>query len=494
MSAQSLETKLTQAWQRQANWLWLLLPLSWLYGLVSSVRRAGYRLGVLKQYKAPVPVLVIGNISIGGSGKTPLIIALVQHLQQKGVKVGVISRGYGGDERVMPALVEINSKPDIVGDEPCLIVAQTQVAMAVCPNRRQAIELLLSHHNDIELIIADDGLQHYALARDIEWIVVDASRGFGNRQLLPTGFLREPMSRLKGATGVWHYADNKMANRAALSHGVTSEDSDGRQLTMYLQSKSLTPVMSANDYLAVVKQLQQVLKDNKLRCIELLGQLNYDELIARLNVTELQHDQYNQHIAPQVALSQATSSHVTAIQQDCDNVQFNNEALNKETNKETINKVQAISGIGYPTRFFNSLRQLGFEVIEHPYPDHYDFQWSDLIQHLHDDPHPIIMTSKDAVKIVPILRDKLIQTAECFINELMDVDIKTDRLNEIDTKKLRGNERQDSQPHAIQEAFNQLSLALDLLSRLWVLPVSAELSAECFTTLHRQLHTQGISI
>lgn len=491
MSAQSLETKLTQAWQRQANWLWLLLPLSWLYGLVSSVRRVGYRLGVLKQYKAPVPVLVIGNISIGGSGKTPLIIALVQHLQQKGVKVGVISRGYGGDERVMPALVEVNSKPDIVGDEPCLIVAQTQVAMAVCPNRRQAIELLLSHHNDIELIIADDGLQHYALARDIEWIVVDASRGFGNRQLLPTGFLREPISRLKGATVIWHYAnttDNKTPNQAALHHDATSGESESKQLTMHLLSKSLTPVMPANEYLPVLKQLQTALRANELKCIELLGQLDYDKLMGRLNVTHLQPN-------PQM-LQPAAPSQITATQNNFNNAQLNKESLNKiATNKQSTNKVQAISGIGYPARFFNSLRQLGFEVIEHPYPDHYEFQWSDLIQHLHYDPHPIIMTSKDAVKIASILREKLTQTAGLFINDMVALEaIKIDRLNEISNKKLMDNERQDRAPHAIQETFNQLSLVLELLSRLWVLPVSAELSAECFTTLHRQLNSQGISI
>jgi len=184
----SIETTVTRAWQRQAAWLWLLLPVSWLYGLITMIRRQAYKTGMLSSYRAPIPVMVIGNISVGGSGKTPLIIALVEHLQDKGVKVGVISRGYGGDTSQMPTLVDNASLPNVVGDEPCLIVNMTGAAMAVCPNREQAITTLLQTHPDLQLIIADDGLQHYALQRDIEWIVVDAARGFGNKQLLPTGF------------------------------------------------------------------------------------------------------------------------------------------------------------------------------------------------------------------------------------------------------------------------------------------------------------------
>lgn len=193
----SVETIMTRAWQRQAGWLWLLLPLSWLYGLITLLRRQAYRTGLFASYRAPIPVMVIGNITVGGSGKTPLIIALVGYLQQHGVKVGVISRGYGGDSSKMPALVGADSVPSDVGDEPCLIVNTTGAAMAVCPDRQQAITTLLNAYPDLQLIIADDGLQHYALQRDIEWIVVDVARGVGNQQLLPTGFLREPMSRLK---------------------------------------------------------------------------------------------------------------------------------------------------------------------------------------------------------------------------------------------------------------------------------------------------------
>ncbi|MGM8887512.1 tetraacyldisaccharide 4'-kinase, partial [Psychrobacter sp. 1U2] len=138
----SIETTITRAWQQKAAWLWLLLPLSWLYGLLVWLRRQAYRLRILSSFRAPVPVMVIGNVTVGGSGKTPLIITLVSYLQKQSIKVGVISRGYGGDTSQMPALVTKESLPNTVGDEPCLIVNTTAAPMAVCPNRKQAITTL----------------------------------------------------------------------------------------------------------------------------------------------------------------------------------------------------------------------------------------------------------------------------------------------------------------------------------------------------------------
>ena len=180
-------------------------------------------------------VMVIGNISVGGSGKTPLIITLVDYLQQQGVNVGVISRGYGGDTSQMPALVSKSSLPSVVGDEPCLIVNTTGVAMAVCPNREQAITTLLKAYPDLQFIIADDGLQHYALQRDIEWIVVDAARGFGNEQLLPTGFLREPISRLKEADVIYH----EKAMDASNHDNADNDQHHVNRLTMHLEADSM---------------------------------------------------------------------------------------------------------------------------------------------------------------------------------------------------------------------------------------------------------------
>ena len=198
----SIAQTIQDAWNRQAKWLVLLRPLSWLYGGAFAFNKKLYTLGLKEVYQAPVPVMVIGNITVGGSGKTPLLIQLVKYLQQNEFRVGVISRGYGG-QGPFPALVGLDATPDFVGDEPCLIVQSTGVPMAVGSNRQQTIELLLEQH-ELDLIISDDGLQHWALARQIEWIVLDQNRGLGNQKLLPEGYLREPISRLEIGTVIEH--------------------------------------------------------------------------------------------------------------------------------------------------------------------------------------------------------------------------------------------------------------------------------------------------
>lgn len=193
---------LQTAWQQQSRWLRLLLPLSWLYGAVAAHQRK--RLS-RSAYRAPVPVMIIGNITVGGSGKTPLIITLVQQLQRQGIRVGVISRGYGGNYAESQPVMQVTAQSESaqVGDEPLLIVQATGVPLAVSARRQLAIELLLAQQ-PLDLILSDDGLQHYALARDIEWVVVDTVRGWGNGQLLPEGFLREPVQRLQGTTVISH--------------------------------------------------------------------------------------------------------------------------------------------------------------------------------------------------------------------------------------------------------------------------------------------------
>ncbi len=361
----SIETAITRAWQRRALWLWLLLPISWLYGLLTILRRQAYKTGLFASYRASIPVMVIGNITVGGSGKTPLIIALVHYLQQRGVQVGVISRGYGGDSSKMPAVVTELSLPSEVGDEPCLIVSMTGVAMSVCPNRAQAIDMLLEARPELQLIIADDGLQHYALQRDIEWIVVDVARGFGSQQLLPTGFLREPMVRLKEATVIHHEKPNELLS-------FDNHQQIAERLTMQLQPDSL----------------------------QLLWQ-------------------------PSVAGSQMYSEIPLSG-----------------------HKVHAVSGIGYPQRFFATVSALGFEVIAHPYPDHYDFSVDELLQY---EQYPIIVTSKDAIKIrVLLLQEEA--------NKTLKVDY------------------------------------YELASRLWVLPVTAVLSDTCYDKLEQQLVKFNIHI
>ena len=202
-------------WQKTSIITWLLAPFSLLFWLISQIRIALYRKKILKSYRSPVPVLVIGNISVGGNGKTPLVIWLVEQLQKKGVKVGVISRGYGGENKVYPQLVTPESNPKLMGDEPVLIAQRTHAPVAISPNRQQSIELLLSQF-ELDLIVTDDGLQHYALNRDIEWVVVDGERRFGNGFVLPAGGLRELPSRLKQVQAVICNGKNANAGEHAM--------------------------------------------------------------------------------------------------------------------------------------------------------------------------------------------------------------------------------------------------------------------------------------
>lgn len=154
-----------------------------------------YQSNLLTSVKLEVPVVVVGNITVGGTGKTPLVIALAELLKQEGYRVGLVSRGYGGKARSWPQQVRPDSDPVIVGDEPVLMARNCGVPMAVGPDRVAAAQALLKHNN-IDLIISDDGLQHYALQRDIEIAVIDGVRRFGNGYCLPAGPLREPRSRL----------------------------------------------------------------------------------------------------------------------------------------------------------------------------------------------------------------------------------------------------------------------------------------------------------
>ncbi len=313
----------------------LLLPLSWLYTLVTIFQKKMYQYGLKKIYRAPRPVMVIGNIQTGGTGKTPLIATLSRYLFERyGLKIGIVSRGYGGSGP-FPVEVYCTSDPAQVGDEPALLAQELaslgRVHIAVAPKRQAAIELLLQQYPDLDLILSDDGLQHWAMARDIEWIVIDAQRGLGSGWLLPAGGLRESVKRLQGATVIWHGDANK-------------------PLHMQLKSDELRPFTLQNN------------------------------------------------VKP-VATTQ----------------------------------VWAIAGIGHPARFFNSVRQLGFEVIEQSFPDHYAYTAKDFIKFQHDPLSlPMITTAKDAVKW-------------------------------------------------------HMLMPPDLQQRTWILPVTAELCPSCWDVLHAQL-------
>ncbi|MCP1676281.1 tetraacyldisaccharide 4'-kinase [Natronocella acetinitrilica] len=174
-----------------------LLPLSWLYRGVMLCRRLAYRFGLRKRHQLAVPVMVIGNIFVGGTGKTPLVIWMTRYLQSMKRRPGIITRGYGGQAEKWPQLVEPDSDPYEVGDEPVLLAQRTGCPVVASPNRVEAAEALL-HQFGCDVIVSDDGLQHYALARDLEVVVIDAARGLGNGHCLPAGPLREPRRRLRG--------------------------------------------------------------------------------------------------------------------------------------------------------------------------------------------------------------------------------------------------------------------------------------------------------
>lgn len=198
---ESLSRWLQEQWYRWSPWHVILLPLAALFGLAAAVRRSLYRLGWLPVTSLPVPVLVVGNIAVGGTGKTPLVIALAGLLREAGYRPGIVSRGYGGRGR-LPRAVGPQADPLEVGDEPVLLARTSGCPVWVGRARAQVARALLAQHPEVDLIISDDGLQHYALARDVEIVVVDAQRWFGNGQLLPAGPLREPTWRLQTVDAV----------------------------------------------------------------------------------------------------------------------------------------------------------------------------------------------------------------------------------------------------------------------------------------------------
>lgn len=187
---------IARIWSGESPLWLLLLPLSWLYGLVSGIIRLLWRSGLKKAWRAPVPVIVVGNLTAGGNGKTPVVIWLVEQLQRQGVRVGVVSRGYGGKAAHYPLLLTAETSTNEAGDEPVLIYQRTGAPVAVSPSRVDAVKALLAKH-PVQLIVTDDGLQHYRLHRDKEIVVIDGVRRFGNGWWLPAGPMRERASRLK---------------------------------------------------------------------------------------------------------------------------------------------------------------------------------------------------------------------------------------------------------------------------------------------------------
>ncbi|CAA0088415.1 Tetraacyldisaccharide 4'-kinase [Zhongshania aliphaticivorans] len=297
----SLEQRINAAWYGRPGWLLLLLPLSYLFRCVAALRRY-----LISAESCGAPVIVVGNISVGGSGKTPAVLALADYCRDRGYQVGIVSRGYGGQAPHYPYLLDHKTTPSIAGDEPCLIARRSGFPVAVAPDRLAAAKLLVNEKH-CNLIISDDGLQHYRLRREIEVLLIDGQRGFGNGHCLPVGPLREPVSRVNDVD-------------LCLINGGSS--------TLEGHTMSLIGNVAVN-----------------------LSQRNRREL---------------------------------------------------KDWPDDERRVHAVAGIGNPSRFFNALREHGFDVIEHPFADHHSFVASDL---QFGDSLPVIMTEKDAVKCASFSED-----------------------------------------------------------------------------------------
>ena len=206
---------------------WFLRPLSWAYYAIMCTRR--FFLQRFAQDVHSVPIVVVGNITVGGVGKTPLVIELARKIQQKGIKVGIVSRGYGASIKCFPYEVRLDDSPLKVGDEPLLLAQKTNCPVVIAPKRNQAIRYLLEKHQT-QLILSDDGLQHYRMGRTVEIAVIDGTRGLGNGFCLPAGPLRESAARLKQVDfivvnqGHWNNAYSMTLRPGKIKKLITDEE------------------------------------------------------------------------------------------------------------------------------------------------------------------------------------------------------------------------------------------------------------------------------
>ncbi|UDG80068.1 tetraacyldisaccharide 4'-kinase [Candidatus Steffania adelgidicola] len=232
---------ITRIWSGASAIYLLLLPLSWLYGLITGLIRYSYRHGWRKVFCFPLPIVVIGNLTSGGNGKTPVVIWLVTQLQKRGWRVGVVSRGYGERAEHYPLILNATTTSQQCGDEPLLIWQRTGAPVAVSPRRPEAVEALL-RAQPLDVVVSDDGLQHYALGRDIEWVVIDGESRFGNGWWLPAGPMRERANRLHKVQAIIINGGNARSGEVQMSldagEVVNLLSGERRDIT------SLTPVVA----------------------------------------------------------------------------------------------------------------------------------------------------------------------------------------------------------------------------------------------------------
>ena len=327
-------SSLERAWQHRGLRARLLLPVSWIYAGVLALRHLAYKTGLKQRGYVPLPVIVVGNLSVGGTGKTPLCHYLVRYFQQTGWKPAIVSRGYGGARRTSPHLLTDEDTSATAGDEPLMLYRQTGVPVCVCVDRAAAVRHVAAT-TDANMVFADDGLQHLAMPRVAEILVVDGTRGFGNRWLLPAGPLRDTLKRLNGISVV---AIQVPTDPPLASDEQTSEE-------------NLTPV-AAN-------QLHPSLSPEY--------------------TNELIHQSLNNQFTLE-------PTHVISVA----------DGRRRELSEFEGQTVHAVAGIGNPQRFFDSLQARGINLIPHPKGDHHNYLPDDLA---FGDNLPVLVTSKDAVKL-----------------------------------------------------------------------------------------------
>jgi len=256
---------------RLAPALWPLLPFSWLFGGLVVLRRWLYRAALLHSHRLPVPVVVVGNLTVGGSGKTPLVLWLVNRLCEQGWRPGIISRGYGGsDGQVRP--VDASSPSSLVGDEPLLLARRSGVPVFVGRDRPAVGQALLAAHPECDVIVSDDGLQHYRLGRDVEIVVVDEAT-LGNRLRLPAGPLREGVGRIATSTLV-------------MAHGALSAGLRGRLGRVPVFEFSLVGFGIVSAY--IVYSVISILTDHTYHIMLSHREMNFDFLLRDLRqISEL---------------------------------------------------------------------------------------------------------------------------------------------------------------------------------------------------------------
>jgi tetraacyldisaccharide 4'-kinase len=259
VSATSENSKLEKFWYSNSYLRWLLMPLSWLIQLIALFKISLYQLNILKSHSSKVPVLVVGNITVGGTGKTPFISFLISELHAKGLRVGLVSRGYHSKAPYYPYIVKGEDSVDVVGDEAFMQYFANKVPMVIGSKRAKAVELLTKTY-DLDLIISDDGLQHYAMARDIEVMMIDASRLFGNQLMLPFGPLREPASRINSVDfAVLNGGEVSLLNQFKTKTSISS---------IQIETEGLVHLVSGETVCL------SNLKDNKIHAVAGIGNPN----------------------------------------------------------------------------------------------------------------------------------------------------------------------------------------------------------------------------